>query len=782
MKYLNLKVKFNKCFLLIIIIIILLFITACKNDDSGNSNESTDSKNEGEIIHTVFDAYLYTPEIMYTTYIADLIHTTTIHEGLIYFAYVINDYDELTPLTIVVESMLSDGTQVTRVEIPIYYDDVSIVTLNITDQNHIALIITGVKLVDTEFESTIYYLEYTLFGAEIKQSNLTNIISRSINRFPILNALITQDKNIVLLIMEDGKGNVYLIDERNTLVGQMEITSGWSITQLKDGRVVISDVERNIDATRTVLREVDFSTGDWSNTYTVSVESIRNLYPAQSCEDYDLFVDDGIYLYGYNITTGDKTIIFNWLEKRIDFGFRFYLNFIEAGRFSLLISHGDFTDDTWRTEYIVLTQTERKNLQEYEIITLGGVGIKQNLHLQDRINVFNRQNQKYMIQLIDYNDLYDGLGDNLSDFRILIDLMTGNAPDITIGNLSGFTAMAKRGLLLDLYPFIDDDPEISRADFFSNILKAIESPDGSLPAISNNFTIETMIGMAKVTEEIQSWTFADLFALVERPENSDLDFVLGQWMTAERFLDTALSVSSQDFINWHDNIANLNSDEFIKLLEVSSRLPNELAPWDRDTFISPVTRMLRGEQLLAVANLGDFSYYQMYSEMLGDDFTAIGFPTEGGRIHLLNMYGYAISANSKHQDAAWQFIRQFFLPDINSNEYWNFPLRQDLFEELVAEAYTKTPIINLDANGNEVEFWPEQRGQHDFMVEIKALTEAEERGIRNILESEFILGFFDDTLTDIMREETPRFFAGDRSAADTARVLQNRVQTYLNER
>jgi hypothetical protein len=66
-------------------------------------------------------------------------------------------------------------------------------------------------------------------------------------------------------------------------------------------------------------------------------------------------------------------------------------------------------------------------------------------------------------------------------------------------------------------------------------------------------------------------------------------------------------------------------------------------------------------------------------------------------------------------------------------------------------------------------------GTGDDMVGIYAMTDVEERGLRAIVESARILGYFDQAVMDIIREETPRFYAGERSAAETARVLQNRV-------
>jgi ABC-type glycerol-3-phosphate transport system substrate-binding protein len=310
---------------------------------------------------------------------------------------------------------------------------------------------------------------------------------------------------------------------------------------------------------------------------------------------------------------------------------------------------------------------------------------------------------------------------------------------------------------------------------------AIEAPDGSLPAISNGFRIETIIGMANVAGDIKSWTFAEMLSLVEQTENSDITFILGEWMTAERFLDIALEFSGNDFINWPEKTSNLDSVEFIQLLEISSRLPNVMAPWDYNNLTSPITRMLNGEQLLDIIDLNNIHNYQMHTAMLGDDIVALGLPSHSGGSHLIHIpSGFAINTNSTQKDVAWSFIRQFLLPDVSQDELiGGFPLRLDLFEEMIIEA--KTPLFEVDEDGKEVETPKIGMGQADFMVWIYALTETEEHGLRAIVENAHILGSSNETVMNIVREETTTYFAGGRSAADTARVLQNRIQIFLYE-
>ncbi|MDR2569092.1 MAG: hypothetical protein LBD23_02180 [Oscillospiraceae bacterium] len=778
------KIMNNKRILTISLLIFISFLLVACGDKDINNSDGDNHNTQNSENKSIIENYRFLPEYSALAHVTDFIHRAIVYEDLIYFCYVTGSKDDSDSLKIVVESIKPDGLQVSQIEIAVSFDDVSIAAYYVTKQGNFAFILTGVNWNDSGFDSDVLYLECTPQGAEVISQKFSDITAQTTNPFYINKAIITDDGNIVLLAMEQGKTLLFLYDDQLSPLGQLETHITQSICQMQDGRVVISDSERSIDTTHTVLRVIDFSTGGWGETYPISITDIQGLYPAGADEPFDLYVDDGTYLIRYNITSGESTPILNWLETGIKYNFSPHLIIFSDEQLSLLISVGDFSSDIWSAEYLRLIRTARTDLPDVETITLGGFNMRYATDITTQVHWFNALNSTHQIEIVDYTRDYDLLEDRyLGEFRFLIDIITGNAPDIIAGTMPSLIDIANRGFLLDLYPLIDNDPVLNRSDFFPNILNAIETSDGSLPAITDSFSISTIIGMADMVGHLQAWTFADMLALIEQTEDSDIQFILFEWMTAERFLDTALEFSGQDYIDYTKNKANLDSEEFIRLLEISSRFPNEMAPWDNDNWTSPIVRMLRGEQLLEMIDISRIRAYQMYTGMLGDDIIALGLPTRDGGAHLIKIHnGLAINVQSPHQDAAWSFIRQFLLsdiiPDIDNSP---FPIQIDLFEAMIDQA--KIPIIIIDEDGNEVEGNRGFMGQgDDSMVEIKALTDAEERGLRAIVESASILGQFNEIVTDMVREETASFFAGSRSAADTARVLQNRIQTYLNER
>ena len=474
---------------------------------------------------------------------------------------------------------------------------------------------------------------------------------------------------------------------------------------------------------------------------------------------FDLLLDDGRYLFGYNPQTGVRTPILNWLETGLADLQNTHILFLDDGRIFVL-SQSAAGQDGYTTEFFILTPAPRVGGQPERItITLGGVFLSP--QITAAAHEFNRESHTHYIEVIDYVE--DGW--EVSTSRFQADILAGRGPDLIYG---ADEAMADADLLLDLYPFLDADRTLNHSDFFPNVLAAFESPNGTLPSIANRFGIHTMIAQTETVGHIDVWTVSALLTLIEEVP---VPYPLGFWADGPHLISTVLS----SFIDWRAMEANFDSDLFLRALESSRRWPS-FPPlgmdWDdwNPEFVSPFERMLQGEQLLSMAFLFGADNYRSYPAALGD-ITALGMPTAAGGVHeiMFTTNRVGISAETEHAAAAWSFIRQLLLPRSHNVDGWSFPLRIDLYEAQIA-AFMDAQMI--------------ERWEGDFQVDILAMTEAEVQSLRAIIDSAKPGGHFrfDSDLWEIMMEELLPFFAGESTAEDTARVIQDRVQGYLAER
>ena len=755
-----------------------LLLSACGGPEGGDVN----------INDTIIANYAYVATQVEIPGISSHLQGSMTHGDRIYYYYTDHHFPtreedwetwEPSPPDLVIISVGADGSDSQRITIPMTGDSVDVAGLHITEAGHFGMILVSRNWDSPDNNTTVTYKEFNLQGEEHFSQDISEIVPAGSGWFQIERVFFAEDGHTVLSAWEDRGSAIYLLDRSRAPAGRLEMDSHpRGITQLGDGRVVVFDAERDGDRWSEVLREVDFDAGEWGESIPVSVANVRDLYPAEADAPYDLYFDDGTHLFGYNIETGERFLRLNWIEAELATEWGYYLSFLPDGRLAVMSGNYDHEIDNWAAELLVLTRVPREQLPVREIITLGGFGIWGDIRTQ--VVEFNRNSQTHQIQVHDYM-MYSTNDDwNAGLLRFTADLIGGQGPDIIWGSYMNYAHLINRDMFADLYTFIDADPEINRSDFFINILEAAEAADGSLPMISNAFGIQTMIGTADAVGHIQNWTFADMLALLEQTDLSQMPHVLGQWMTGDNFLNMALMFSGREFIDWGEGQANLNSEGFIHLLEIAARLPRGE---DSYTIVSgrsgsEYALMLQGEQLLSMSHIWEPRSYQ---EIVGalSDIVVLGVPTQDGGAHVIHLsQGFGINAMSEQQDAAWTFLRQLLLPEVNIP--WQLPLRVDLFEEMLEEAMT--PEMWTDEDGNEMEIstmsvWVDDH----IMIDIYAMTQEEAAALRAIVESASLLGHFNERVAEMVAEEILPFFAGDRTAENTARILQNRVQTYLNE-
>jgi ABC-type glycerol-3-phosphate transport system substrate-binding protein len=375
---------------------------------------------------------------------------------------------------------------------------------------------------------------------------------------------------------------------------------------------------------------------------------------------------------------------------------------------------------------------------------------------------------------------------NQALFRFQVDLMAGNVPDLIVQPTS---EMVDRGMLLDLYPFIDADPEINRADFFPNVLSSMERPYGMLPYISNRFSVSTIISRKATIEHIGTWTPDKMLLLIQNSQNMLLPF--GTNLMRDNFANLFINFFNTGFTDFDTYRANFDSNEFISFLEAAKLLPS-ISDIPPEIFAhgDPTLQILRlkaGEHLLCYTNIYGPSGYQSYADTI-EDYIAIGIPTvKGGEHIIMPLFQFGIGATTKHPDVAWKFVRGFLLPsaaELDQSTYGDIgiPIRIDLFNEMLEDA--KTPRTFLSETGNTVEYPRDTLSVYDGSGEIRifAMSDETANSLLALIESAVPLesGIGAD-LWEIIEGDLADFYSGARSAEETARLIQNRAERWLSE-
>ena len=152
------------------------------------------------------------------------------------------------------------------------------------------------------------------------------------------------------------------------------------------------------------------------------------------------------------------------------------------------------------------------------------------------------------------------------------------------------------------------------------------------------------------------------------------------------------------------------------------------------------------------------------SRRVGQPVSVIGFPTPDGSCGTDFNPGDPIGVmkNGAHPELCWRFLKYCL-----QHTEQGIPNYRPLLEQQLEEAR------HIDASA-EYPMW------YDGLK--SPMTEEEIAFFRELLSRVEHTTLCDETALDIVREEIAPFLAGERSAEETARIIQRRMSLYVAER
>ena len=439
--------------------------------------------------------------------------------------------------------------------------------------------------------------------------------------------------------------------------------------------------------------------------------------------------------------------------------------------------------------------------QEENVLTYAALTPVDN-ELQNRINKFNQDHEDIQIEVLDYSD-ENGIQ------RLFTELALGRVPDIMELYKEGdpgrpsaegvqtrynrdylgeywlpYRQMAQRGYLEDLWPYIENDPELGREALLEAPLKAAEV-NGSLYMLFKHMSIATLTGAESVVGERYGWTLEELLETFSTmPEGSTImRYSATRWDIYSRVLSPALD----QFIDWEAGTCSFDSENFRILLEFLNALPDKVdLPASLDERNEEFARReFGGLQMLeaeCLYSLNTFIYADAY---FGGDERAsfVGFPTaDGSSGSFFRPEGriLAMSSVCEHKEAAWDFMRQLIVRKYRStgaikNDRWymkiHIPVNREDYE-----------IGNRYDMGERPEDLPPHRAYRGGpKVKVYPPTEEHLQRFETLMNSITRLYWPDDALSDLVWDAIGPYFAGDKTMDQVIDLVQNRAGLYVSE-
>lgn len=545
------------------------------------------------------------------------------------------------------------------------------------------------------------------------------------------------------------------------------------------------------------LVEIDMNAKGFGTEHILP-SNVNSLYSGSG--DYICYTSTNTGIAGIRADNYQKENVLNLLNLGVDNSQIDTFTICEDGSF--ITTAWKWTGMNSKRILSFIRPVDSSQIKEKKILSLGCFYL--DWSIRSAIAEFNKTNADYTISVDSYSDNNDTSDWSAALTKFNNEILAGKVPDILLINDNmPYDSYVAKGMFTDMYPLMENDPELNRDAFLPNVLKVLEK-DGKLYSIAPSFSIQSFAAKKSRVGNMSSITLeqANEF-LAQMPEGATLTNY-DQTMTQSDFLSYAISYGG--FVDYANGTCSFDTPEFKAILETAKNYPaeinyDELYNNNNDYWTQQELAVKEDRALLYVAYLYDFdSYYRIKNGIIGEDITMVGFPNPNGCGAMLGLSSrMAVSQRSQFKEGAWQFIKSVLLNTVTQEEReiynpnakegdepvtelrWtgnNFPVLTEQLKNLGTQA--TIPWTYFNENGELV---PEENTYWMNGVEIKmgTITQAEVDAFIEYIKTIDHTEKYDENLNTIINEEASGFFGGTKSADETASMIQSRVSIYMSE-
>lgn len=638
-------------------------------------------------------------------------------------------------------------------ELNISFDDISSISSN--EKN---MIFIGTKETDGMQGSALYEYDF--------ETGESNKVSIELEGAMLLNCAINSEGQICVLTskgFEQKEYCIYIIDEQKENI-QRQIIATENVKDLDF--VFMTNIECNDNYIGIEMDGYGVLVYDFSGDFLYSIE-VPNLYDFTINKDSTVLAivskNDQYEVTSYSLNNSDYSKLnkVDTIEENIvflnnsselylyDYKSLYVIN--NSGNLEEEVAWGQvgstngnilsatqtdnksiyvYSYDTVANKYevLIVSQTSQKP-KEKEKITLVSLAFFEDV--TNMIVRFNRSHSEVYIE----QKIYGSSDIEEARKRINMDIMSGDIPDIIVFTDLNFDIMAKRGLLLDLYEYLEKDDEINLENYYMNILKSTEVK-GLLLRIIPYFRMNAVL--SNIDMEPNSLSFEKLKTIMEnQPEGTNML----EYSAPFSILHFSLLNNGKSLVDWEKGELTTSKEqleEYLIFANTYKTSANNDVSSDENLFQN---------MTIDVHKLSDL-------EQCKEDKFIVGIPTvTESTFTIESNFSLGISAKCKNKMEAWEFVREFLLPDYQTNY-----INSSEFPVLKAECLKRLL----------------KKQQED-------VSEATIKDIQVLIEKTSILNEMDNEINTIIYEEASSYFNGIKSAEAAADSILSRISIYMNE-
>ena len=478
--------------------------------------------------------------------------------------------------------------------------------------------------------------------------------------------------------------------------------------------------------------------------------------------------------------------ILNWVDADVDSAHLEDMTVLSDGRLLLLLYD---RNANWQKELepeegqppeLVYLEKVESGDTDREIVTVGVMYLTDNMR-QATIR-YNQLHPEYRVSIKEYMGLNGYSTYEEATAALDRDMVAGRSMDIIAVRYPDLDKYASKGLLEDLFPYLENSARLERED----VLKPVADTytlDGKLVALPTWFRLEVISGRQSAVGDRESWNLSDMIGFFDRYQDEQML----QDISPEDMLEICLKFYLSCFIEEENGTCAFEQDEFYRILEFAGRFTGRSNPYGWGN-------IYRGEERLLKHNWCVLPDYisEMPQWFEGEAVSFVGYPTPDDQSGILletsEGNAYAILSDSVHREQSWDYLEYLILEEAERGDYFSV-LADKLERNLTAamqepyERDTEGKIVTDRAGipARRILITSSFLGS-DLVIEHYVPLPEEVEQLKGLIYRAGHVPGYQEPVMAIIQEEAAAYFAGDKDVRETARIIDSRVQVYLDEK
>lgn len=438
--------------------------------------------------------------------------------------------------------------------------------------------------------------------------------------------------------------------------------------------------------------------------------------------------------------------------------------------------------------------------QSKKVITV--VAPVSNRALEIAAGRFQKDNSGYRLDIQAYTGSdYETYVKNLNT-----QILSGRGADILSVAGLPYESYIARNVLADLSGMMAGDGSFDMDEYYANIFDALKY-NGKLYVLPTSFSFNVLMANQGILdrENIKiddgKWTWDDFKAIAGRvaPKNgSNVDGGRRALPSIDsmELLDLFTGGSYSSYIDVEKKRASFTSGGFAELLSTvrdfgDGGLTDSSIKRD---MVSILEAAGRGTLVFYPYSITDYNMYGFMKAAFKDQLSLYNMPSadgaKGGNFTAGSLY--AINRNSKYKAESWEFLKTLLSDEVQSQNLQGMAVQSqskgagDLSKTMggfsvnkAAQQQKAQQAIDASTSGNMKIMM--RSGSGSISLSPAAMSQRDIDDINRFISGLNTHADTDANISSIIEDETKGFFSGDKTAQETAKRIQDRVNTYLGE-